>query len=57
MNIYELYFENEVFRGIVDDFVIKHRTTYVSAFKCMEIKSAYKAYLDDLEAKASISTS
>lgn len=57
MNIYELYFENEVFRGIVDDFVIKHRTTYVNAFKCMEVKSAYKAHLDDLGAKASISTS
>lgn len=56
MNIYELYFENEVFRGIVDNFVIKHRTTYVNAFKCMEIKNAYKAHLDDLGAKANIST-
>lgn len=56
MNIYELYFENEVFRGIVDDFVIKHRTTYVSAFKCMEIKNAYKTHLGDLDSKAGIST-
>lgn len=56
MNIYELYFENEVFRGIVDNFVIKHRTTYVNAFKCMEIKSAYKAHLAYLSKQARIYT-
>ena len=56
MNIYEMYFESEYFRNIVDNFVIKHRTSYVVAFKCMEIVDAYKAHLAHLSKKARIHT-
>ena len=49
MNIYEMYFECEDFRNIVDSFVVKHRTTHLGAFKCMEIIEAYKAYLKALK--------
>lgn len=52
MNIYEMYFESEHFRAIVDKFVIKHKTSYVGAFKCMEIIEAYKAHLHTLSKKA-----
>lgn len=56
MNIYEMYFESEYFRDIVDNFVIKHRTTHLSAFKCIEIIDAYKAHLHTLSKKARVST-
>lgn len=48
MNIYELYFHDNFFRNKVDDFVIKHRTDPVGAFKCMEIKEAYRKRLNSL---------
>lgn len=54
MNIYEMYFESDYFRGIVDNFVRKHRVSYKSAFKCMEILNAYEAHLNHLTSKARI---
>lgn len=45
MNIYELYFTSGYFRNIVDNYVIKHRTSYIGAFKCIEIIEAYKTHI------------
>lgn len=45
MSIYELYFRSDYFKNIVDNFVIKHRTSYMGAFNCIEIKDAYEAHL------------
>lgn len=51
MNIYELYFADEYFRRKVDKFVNKHRTSYVGAFKCIEVINAYKARIGSLGSK------
>lgn len=52
MNIYEMYFSSSYFRNIVDNYVILHRTSYVGAFKCMEIIDAYKKHLHHLSNKS-----
>ena len=45
MGIHEMYFEDEYFREIVDNFVMKHMTTYSAAFRCLEIIEAFKKRL------------
>ena len=41
MSRYELYFRDQYFRDIVDNYVIKHRTTYIGAFNSQEISKKY----------------
>lgn len=51
MSIYEMYFASDHFRNMVDNYVLKHRTSYLGAFKCTEVIEAYQAHLHHLSDK------
>ena len=48
MSIYEMYFSSDYFKDVVDKYVEKHRTTYLGAFKTMEIIDIYSRHLRQL---------
>lgn len=45
MTRYELYFKDAYFKDVVDKYVEKHRTTYIGAFKSLEINEKYERRL------------
>lgn len=45
MGIHEMYFADDYFKRLVDRYVNLHRTTYLGAFKSIEIQEAYKRHL------------
>ena len=50
-DIYKLYFMSDYFKGVVDEYVRKHRTSYMGAFGSMEIQKAYERHIDYLSHK------